>query len=125
MAEVVSNGHKQMTVLLNVNTFLFQVTPNLTPAATPVLPNLSSPPTPNTAPSGPTMVESGPVAYDEAAEDEEEEEVEEPCVSALQLLGGNGEGTCNADHTHITVPKHPHTTNTHKHKDSHKHRSES
>ncbi|XP_023829989.1 BRF1 general transcription factor IIIB subunit b [Salvelinus sp. IW2-2015] len=77
-----------------------QVTPNLAPAATPVLPNLSSPPTPNPAPPGPTMVESGPVAYDEAAEDEEEEEVEEPCVSALQLLGGNEYG-CEAEEEEV------------------------
>ncbi|XP_071226518.1 BRF1 general transcription factor IIIB subunit b isoform X2 [Salvelinus alpinus] len=77
-----------------------QVTPNLAPAAIPVLPNLSSPPTPNPAPPGPTMVESGPVAYDEAAEDEEEEEVEEPCVSALQLLGGNEYG-CEAEEEEV------------------------
>uniref|UniRef100_A0A8C7D674 B-related factor 1 n=1 Tax=Oncorhynchus kisutch TaxID=8019 RepID=A0A8C7D674_ONCKI len=77
-----------------------QVTPNLTPAATPVLPNLSSPPSPNPAPPGPTMVESGPVAYDEVAEDEEEEEVEEPCVSALQLLGGNEYG-CEAEEEEV------------------------
>ncbi|KAK6295340.1 hypothetical protein J4Q44_G00345660 [Coregonus suidteri] len=75
-----------------------QVTPNLTPAATPALPTLSSPPTPT--PPGPTMVESGPVAYDEAAEEEEEEEVEEPCVSAWQLLGGNEYG-CEAEEEEV------------------------
>lgn len=36
------------------------------------------------------MVESGPVVYDDgAAEDEEDED--EPCVSAMELLGGNGQ----------------------------------
>lgn len=36
------------------------------------------------------VVESGPVVYDEAAEEEDEEE-EEACVSAMDLLGGNGQ----------------------------------
>lgn len=39
------------------------------------------------------LVESGPVAYnpDEEVEEEEVEEDEDHCMSALQLLGGNGE----------------------------------
>ncbi|XP_041941533.1 BRF1 RNA polymerase III transcription initiation factor subunit a [Alosa sapidissima] len=41
------------------------------------------------------VVESGPVAYEDAAEEEEEEE-EEPCVSAMQLLGGSEYG-CDDD----------------------------
>uniref|UniRef100_A0AAY5L989 Transcription factor IIIB 90 kDa subunit n=2 Tax=Esox lucius TaxID=8010 RepID=A0AAY5L989_ESOLU len=74
-----------------------QVTPNLTPAAALARPNISSPPTP----TGPTLEENGPVAYDEAArEEEEEEEVEEPCVSALQLLGGNEYG-CEAEEEEV------------------------
>lgn len=38
------------------------------------------------------MVESGPVAYnhEDEAEEEEEDEEEEHCVSAFQLMGGNG-----------------------------------
>lgn len=36
------------------------------------------------------LVESGPVVYDDVA-DEEEEDEEEPCVSAMELLGGNGQ----------------------------------
>lgn len=37
------------------------------------------------------VVESGPVVYDDVAADEEEEEEEETCVSAMELLGGNGQ----------------------------------
>lgn len=37
------------------------------------------------------VVESGPVVYDDAAAEEEEEEEEEACVSAMDLLGGNGQ----------------------------------
>lgn len=39
------------------------------------------------------LVESGPVAYnpDEEVEEEEVEEDEDHCMSALQLMGGNGE----------------------------------
>lgn len=37
------------------------------------------------------VVESGPVVYDDAAADEEDEEEEEMCVSAMDLLGGNGQ----------------------------------
>lgn len=36
------------------------------------------------------VVESGPVAYEDLGEDEEEDE-EEPCFSAMQLMGGNGQ----------------------------------
>lgn len=45
------------------------------------------------------LVESGPVSYhpDEDAEEEDpEEEDGEPCVSALQMLGGNDYG-CDGD----------------------------
>lgn len=37
------------------------------------------------------VVESGPVVYDEAAADDEDEEDEEACVSAMDLLGSNGQ----------------------------------
>lgn len=37
------------------------------------------------------VVESGPVVYDDAAADEEDEEEEEMCVSAMDLLGSNGQ----------------------------------
>lgn len=37
------------------------------------------------------LVESGPVVYDEAAADDEDEEEEEACVSAMDLLGSNGQ----------------------------------
>lgn len=42
------------------------------------------------------LVESGPVAYnaDEEVEEEEIEEDDDHCMSALQLMGGNGK--CNA-----------------------------
>lgn len=39
------------------------------------------------------LVESGPVSYhpeEDADEEEAEEEDGEPCVSALQMMGGNG-----------------------------------
>ncbi|XP_054913144.1 BRF1 RNA polymerase III transcription initiation factor subunit a [Poeciliopsis prolifica] len=41
------------------------------------------------------VVESGPVLYDDA--DEEEDEEEETCVSAMELLGGDGYG-CDGDY---------------------------
>lgn len=37
------------------------------------------------------LVESGPVVYDEAAAADEDEEEEEACVSAMDLLGSNGQ----------------------------------
>lgn len=37
------------------------------------------------------VVESGPVVYDDAAADEEDEEEEETCVSAMDLMGSNGQ----------------------------------
>lgn len=37
------------------------------------------------------VVESGPVVYDDAAADDEDEEDEEACVSAMDLLGSNGQ----------------------------------
>lgn len=43
------------------------------------------------APTPPPVIESGPVAYDEPTEEEDDEEVEEPCVSAMKLMGGNGQ----------------------------------
>ncbi len=42
-------------------------------------------------PASGVVVESGPVVYDDAAADEEDEEEEETCVSAMDLLGGNGQ----------------------------------
>lgn len=51
-----------------------------------------APPTPiATAEAPPTaaVVESGPVLYDDV--DEEEDEEEETCVSAMELLGGDGQ----------------------------------
>lgn len=43
-------------------------------------------------------MESGPVSYhaDEADEEEPDEEDGEPCVSALQMMGGNDYG-CDGD----------------------------
>lgn len=41
------------------------------------------------------VVESGPVSYhpeEDAEEEDPDEEDAEPCVSALQMLGGSGEG---------------------------------
>lgn len=41
------------------------------------------------------VVESGPVSYhpeEDAEEEDPDEEDGEPCVSALQMLGGSGEG---------------------------------
>lgn len=43
------------------------------------------------APTPPPVVESGPVTYEEHAGEEEDEEVEEPCVSAMKLIGENGQ----------------------------------
>ncbi|KFP75496.1 Transcription factor IIIB 90 kDa subunit, partial [Acanthisitta chloris] len=42
------------------------------------------------------LVESGPVAYnpEEEVEEEEVEEDDDHCMSALQLMGGNGELGC-------------------------------
>ncbi len=36
------------------------------------------------------VVESGPVAYEEPANEEDEDEEDEHCVSAVQLMGGTG-----------------------------------
>ncbi|XP_036006428.1 BRF1 RNA polymerase III transcription initiation factor subunit a [Fundulus heteroclitus] len=57
---------------------------------------VSSPPsvTPAAPPSG-VVVESGPVSYDDV--DDEEEEEEETCVSAMELLGGEGYG-CDGEY---------------------------
>lgn len=59
---------------------------------------LLSTPTPGVEAVGPAavVVESGPVSYhaQEDAEDEEpDEEDGEPCVSALQMMGGGGESS--------------------------------
>lgn len=48
-------------------------------------------PVPAGAPASGVVVESGPVIYDDAAADEEDEEEEETCVSAMDLLGSNGQ----------------------------------
>lgn len=48
-------------------------------------------PLPVGAPASGVVVESGPVVYDDAAAEEEDEEEEEACVSALELLGSNGQ----------------------------------
>ncbi|XP_007574960.1 transcription factor IIIB 90 kDa subunit-like [Poecilia formosa] len=55
------------------------------------------PPTAATAEAPPSaaVVESGPVLYDDV--DEEEDEEEETCVSAMELLGGDGYG-CDGDY---------------------------
>lgn len=39
------------------------------------------------------VVESGPVVYDDAAAEDEDEDEEEACVSAMDLLGSNGQST--------------------------------
>lgn len=38
------------------------------------------------------VVESGPVAYEEPANEEDEDEEDEHCVSAVQLMGGTDYG---------------------------------
>ncbi|KAM4723704.1 BRF1 general transcription factor IIIB subunit a [Anableps anableps] len=56
----------------------------------------SSPPSvPAAAPPSGVVVESGPVFYDDV--DEEEDEEEETCVSAMELLGGDGYG-CDGEY---------------------------
>lgn len=61
-----------------------------------------SPPTLGAEPARPAavVVESGPVLYHAAEEDGEEEEPDgedgEPCVSALQMMGGDDYG-CDGD----------------------------
>ncbi|XP_041668488.1 transcription factor IIIB 90 kDa subunit-like [Cheilinus undulatus] len=49
-------------------------------------------PLPMGAPVSNVVVESGPVVYDDAVADEEDEDEEEPCVSAMDLMGGNDYG---------------------------------
>lgn len=75
----------------NTQYFLFAQTANSSPLPVP--------------PGAPTVVvESGPVVYDDAAADEEDEEEEETCVSAMDLLGNDGQ----FKHTHtvcLTVGK--------------------
>lgn len=44
------------------------------------------------------VVESGPVTYDDPGEEEEEEE-EEQCISAMQLMGGDGQTAHTPLHT--------------------------
>lgn len=67
--------------------YLFQVTPSITLMLPPAAPE------PPPAPTPPLVLESGPVAYDEPAEEEEEneEEAEVSCISAMELIGGNGQ----------------------------------
>lgn len=48
-------------------------------------------PVPVEAPASGVVVESGPVDYEDAAADEDEDEEDETCVSAMDLMGGNGE----------------------------------
>lgn len=48
-------------------------------------------PVPVGAPASAVVVESGPVVYDDVAADEEDDEEEETCLSAMDLLGGNGQ----------------------------------
>ncbi|XP_036981266.1 BRF1 RNA polymerase III transcription initiation factor subunit a isoform X1 [Acanthopagrus latus] len=43
------------------------------------------------------VVESGPVVYDDVAADEEDEDEDEPCVSAMDLFGSNEYG-CDGDY---------------------------
>lgn len=62
----------------NTQYFLFAQTANSSPL-----------PVPAGAPI--VVVESGPVVYDDAAADEEDEEEEETCVSAMDLLGNDGQ----------------------------------
>lgn len=45
------------------------------------------------------VVESGPVAYEDPGEEEEEEE-EEQCVSAMQLMGGDGQSVLSLSSRH-------------------------
>lgn len=56
-----------------------------------------SPDTPAAVTQNAVVVESGPVAYEDPG-DEEEEEEEEQCVSAMQLIGGDGQSvlSCSA-----------------------------
>ena len=51
---------------------------------------------PDSAKPAAVLVESGPVAYnpDEEVEEEEMEEDDDHCMSALQLMGGNGKLGC-------------------------------
>ncbi|XP_050981416.1 BRF1 RNA polymerase III transcription initiation factor subunit a [Labeo rohita] len=55
---------------------------------------------PVATPAAPTqnaiVVESGPVAYEDPADEEEEEEEDEHCVSAMELMGGTDYG-CEVD----------------------------
>lgn len=48
------------------------------------------------------VVESGPVMYDDVPADEEEDEEDETCVSALEMLGSNGE-SCHTLFKHLWV----------------------
>ncbi|RVE66341.1 hypothetical protein OJAV_G00106220 [Oryzias javanicus] len=59
--------------------------------------SISSPlPVPAAASASEVVVESGPVMYNDVAEEEEDEE-EDTCVSAMELLGGNDYG-CDGDY---------------------------
>uniref|UniRef100_A0A673M955 Transcription factor IIIB 90 kDa subunit n=1 Tax=Sinocyclocheilus rhinocerous TaxID=307959 RepID=A0A673M955_9TELE len=70
-------------------------------AAKPVTPNITMM-LPPPAPTLPPVMESGPVAYDEPAEEEEEneEEAEVSCISAMELIGGNDYG-CEAEEEEV------------------------
>ncbi|XP_039897525.1 BRF1 RNA polymerase III transcription initiation factor subunit a [Simochromis diagramma] len=54
-------------------------------------------PLPVEAPASGVVVESGPVVYDDVPGDEEEDEEDETCVSALEMLGSNDYG-CDGDY---------------------------
>lgn len=51
------------------------------------------------------VVESGPVMYDDAAAEEEEEEDEEACVSAMDLLGANGQSPLVPTHDAVNAAR--------------------
>ncbi|XP_061843458.2 BRF1 general transcription factor IIIB subunit a [Nerophis lumbriciformis] len=53
-------------------------------------------PAPVPAPSS-VLVESGPVVYEEGAAQDEDEDEEETCVSAMELMGGQGYGCDDYD----------------------------
>lgn len=74
---------------------------------------LLSPPALGAEPIKPSavLVESGPVSYhpeEDADEEDAEEEDGEPCVSALQMMGGNGRyGPRGYGHSTGTLREHP------------------
>lgn len=71
-----------------------QVSPNVSTAGTTARPTLSSLPAipGNSSTVHPEMDESEALPCGELEDEEEEEDVDEPCVSALQLMGRNEYG---------------------------------